>query len=401
METQLMFTSQRLPRVASGRLSLFAFMLLIFTSAVVVRADVRDEGHFFSDDAVRQANDTIAQIRRDYGRDVVIETYPTAPDAIRQRLGSGREGDVWNNWMLQRISDAKVHGIFVVITKDPPHIQSGVDNDTGKQAFIKSDHEQLTSIVAGEFRSRQFDDGLRRGLEFVQKTLARSIGNRAGASAGAGAAGETARARDPGGAMPPAGRSTDAGTAGRETQTASPPPPQPQSSNERTTNVPPATASRGFGMGTWMCMIIGAVIVIALLRRVFAARTQAAPMQGGYGPAGGYGPGPGYPTGGGAGRGFLGGLLGGLLGGAAYDRWTRGSSDASTIYNDPARHDASMPMPAGSDPTQDASQDFASSSGADFGSTDTSGSSGADFGGGGDVGGGGGGDSGSSSGADF
>jgi hypothetical protein len=420
-ETVLMLTeSHPISRRFSAR-----FVLGLVTLACLLAphalAAVRDDAGFFSEEAVRQANQTIAQMKQNYGKDVVIETYPSIPDSVRQRTGSASVDQLFDRWLRQRIADEKVNGIIVLITRDPARVQVGVDGDTGKQAFIKSDYEQMRTLLVSDFREKQFDRGLQQALAYVQQTLERSIGNR-------GAAGATGspRARDPGGVMTTPGRSSDAGSSGAGTQ--QPAPDASARSSESQGSQPPApvnvpvgqSGSRGMGLGSMMCLIIGAVIVIGLIARLISRRQAGVgPTAGGYG-APGYGAGygaPGYPpaTGGGMGRGFLGGLLGGLLGGAAYDRWTRGSSDASSIYNDPGRHGLNAPMPAGSDPSNDPSQDFSGSAGGDFGSSDA-GSAGGDFGGGGDVGGdvgggggdtggggdvGGGGDAGGSAGGDF
>src|SRR5690349_25109978 len=47
---------------------LLAWLLVGLMCTASLRAAVRDEAHFFSEDAVRQANQTIDQIKRDYGR---------------------------------------------------------------------------------------------------------------------------------------------------------------------------------------------------------------------------------------------------------------------------------------------------------------------------------------------
>ena len=77
---------------------------LLIGVASVASAAVRDEAHFFSDDAVRQANDAIAQIRRDYGKDLAIETYASAPDPIRQAVKTPREKELSKTFLSAHVS---------------------------------------------------------------------------------------------------------------------------------------------------------------------------------------------------------------------------------------------------------------------------------------------------------
>src|SRR4051794_16451611 len=264
-ENVFMPTISRRPAVSSVIVPLVAWLLFALAGTAPAHADVRDEAKFFSDDAVRQANDAIAQIKRDFGKDVVIQTHATIPDAARQRFGAQTDNQFFDRWVRQAIRDQKLNGIAVLITRDPPHLQVGVDSDTGKQAFIKTDNDKLSSLMAGDFREKQFDRGLQRAVEYVQTTLARSTGMH-------GASGASAQARDPGGVLTSPGRPTE-----QTTPQQSSPAPQPESSARSSAPPPPADVpvtrspapSRGMGIGSWMCLIVAAIVVIGLLRRVF------------------------------------------------------------------------------------------------------------------------------------
>src|SRR4051794_14625197 len=272
-ENVFMPTISRRPAVSSVIVPLVAWLLFALAGTAPAHADVRDEAKFFSDDAVRQANDAIAQIKRDFGKDVVIQTHATIPDAARQRFGAQMDNQFFDRWVRQAIRDQKLDGIAVLITRDPPHLQVGVDSDTGKQAFIKTDNDKLSSLLAADFREKQFDRGLQRAVEYVQTTLARSIGTR-GAS---GASGANAQARDPSGVLTSPGRPSEQATPPRDTSAPPPPESSARSSAPPPADVPVGTSpapSRGMGLGGWMLLIVVAVIVIGLLRRVFAARSQ-------------------------------------------------------------------------------------------------------------------------------
>ena len=343
--------------------------LLMASSAV---AQVQDDAGFFSADAVSKANQTIDRIKREHGKDLRIETYRQIPSNLQsdfQRLGKNA---FYEQWAQQRGQALKLDGMLILITREPSRIQIQVGRATRERAFVQRDRDELTNILASNFKARRYDDGLTQAAEFVYRRLGENLGPESrGAAAQRGPAGGTSG----GATYPPApGGGTTSGGPGRSNPT------------------PPVATRTGCGgsMGSMLCMIIAIVGAVVLIKNVFARRAG-----GGYGgqgpgmpPSAPYGGGAGYGYGGGAGgggfgRGMLGGLLGGVLGGWAFDRF-RGSHNTGASGIDTGGA-------AGLPPTDPSTFDTGSS-GADFGG----GGGGADFGGGG----GGGGDSGSS-GSDF
>jgi hypothetical protein len=316
------------------------------TDGVAARPEVRDEAGFFSPDAVREANRGIADIRRQFGKDLVIETYAEPPEDVAGRLRQEGRDRVYTDWAQVRAGEAGVNGIYVLITRRPAHIQVAVGSETRRTAFTTADRDQLRDLLLQAFREQRFDDGLRQSVDFTRRTLAASLGE--GRAAGA----------------------------------------------------PVRDGARGGLAGlSWGAILLwGALILGGLwaLSRVLRNRAQAGRMGPGQtapggGPAPGYGGpgsgGPGYGGpgsygsgygggGGGFGRGVLGGLLGGMAGGYLWDRLRgHGQADAGGLApGDRGVDDRSV----GPD------TDFTSSGGA-FDDTSTGG----DFGDSGDVGGGG------------
>src|SRR5438067_1121243 len=79
---------------------------------------VKDEGGFFSELAKDKANREIAEIKRLYGKDVLVETSKTAPPgydrvkgddpAVRKLLAA---------YAKQRFDDSRVNGIYIYISR--------------------------------------------------------------------------------------------------------------------------------------------------------------------------------------------------------------------------------------------------------------------------------------------
>lgn len=359
--------------IVRGALWLLAPVALLLGAASASAASygVRDNAHFFSPDAVQQADQIIRQIVQRHQHDVLIETIPSIPQDQRQAMEANPR-QFWEHYVDQRALAAGVRGVYVLVTRQPAHIQAAVGNVTRQQLFTLADRDELVREIVTQFKAGNYDQGLLAGVHYIQQQMDAN----APASSGGAAA-----------PRPPVG------LPGRS-------------------NVPRG----GWGIGGIACVVIGVLVFIVLIRGIFGRSGSSYrgyppggyPPQGGY-PPGAYPPGGGYYGGGGSGfgRGFLGGLLGGALGGYAADRWLDRGQQQQGGY---------VPPPPGSDPNAGADTSFSSSgadfgsndpsSGADFGSNDSGGSAdfgsggGADFGGGGGSDFGGGGDSGSS-GSDF
>ena len=363
--------------------------LLLLTTAAQTRAasnGVRDDGQFFSQGAITQAQQTIDQIERRHSKDVLVETLATVPDEQKTQLeqvgqDQQRREAVFARWADSRFKSQGVNGIYILITKTPPHLEVSLGNNTRKdRLFSNTDRDAVRSQLLAAFRQKNFDQGLTSAVQTISERM----------DANAPATG-----------------------SGSARQSAQPSP----------TYTPPAIPrqqSRGWGFGSIACILIAVVLFIVLIRGIFGRSggnyyggggyPQGGYQQGGY-PPGGYPQGGGYGYGGGGGggfgRGFLGGLLGGALGGYAADRWMNSGQQSG----------GSVPPASGGSTGGDwgggsgAADTSSESSGGDFGGGgfgggDSGGGGGGDWGGGGgggDFGGGGGGDfgGGGSSGGDF
>jgi len=314
--------------------------------ALAARPEVRDQAGFFSAEAVQKANRDLEEIRRQSGKELVIETYAQPPAEVAARLAKEARDRVYAEWAGRRATDAGVNGIYVVITRNPAHLQIAVGNETRRAAFTTANRDKLRDLLLNAFRQKKYDQGLAEAIDFTRRTLDLNVGSRAA----------TARPAPVPAPLPPRERATD-GVAGFSWTT----------------------------ILLWGGLILVALWVVSRVMRNRAAEANRLGGAPGYGPGAGPGvPGPGMPGygygpssggGGGFGRGLLGGLLGGVAGGYLYDRM-RGRSDAEAGGHSPAG--GGFDQPGGAPDT-----DF-SSSGGDFGGD----AGGGDTGGGGDFGGG-------------
>jgi uncharacterized protein len=346
-------------------------MLLGVARAPAASFGVRDNAHFFSADAIKQAEQSIQQIQQRHHKDLLVETFPAVPDDLRARLTQEGKEAFFSGWTNQRAIQQGVNGVYILIVKDPGHLEVWDGNRTQQHVFPESAAQQLRGQLLAAFRNKQYDQGLIQAARFVQDQMDANV-----PASGSGAA---VNPQSGGGGAAP-GYPSFPGRVNRPS----------------------------WGVGSIACVVIGVILVILLVRGIFG-RSGSSFGGGGYYPPGGYPQGGGYPQAGyppaggysgggggsGFGRGFLGGLLGGALGGYAADRYMHpGQGQTGGGYVPPATGGGDVGGGVDTGGTT-AGGDFGSSGG-DFGS-----SGGGDFGGGGGSDFGGGGDAGSSGGGDF
>jgi uncharacterized membrane protein YgcG len=316
-------------------------LLSIVGPAQALTAEVRDQAGFFKPETVARANEVIKEIKQKYRKDLVVETFRHVPEGKEKEATSSDrkvKARFFADWAIRRARQEGVNGIYVLITREPGHVEVVVGNQTRK-VFPDEERDRLAQILLTHFKKKEYDEGLLEAVRHVPSALA-------------------ARQRTSGVAAP-AG-SAHAGL------------PHGQRG-----------AGGGTGWGLWHWVGIGLAVLLGIWVLSAVIRALSGGSQPAYGGAGGPGGSAGYGSGGGGGS-FFSGLLGGLFGAAAgswlYDRFAGGSSPAA------AAPPASGPEPEDTDYT---------AGGDDFNGDDVQGdnsAAGGDFGGGDDFGGGGGGD---------
>jgi hypothetical protein len=339
--------------------------LLATTALAAIVAEVRDEAGFFSADAVRRANEVIDDIHRDFKKDLLIETFKTVPadkaDEFK-KLDKGAHAKFYNDWAIQRARTAKVNGVYVLIVKDPGHLQVEVGNETREKAFTIENRNKLAEIMTRKFRDARdakedaekqkiYDQALTDGVRYVFSTMKSNIGS-------------SKTAIDHGGPIRPVPVNPHPGDV---------------TGNHRTSSMAPGLG----GILCWGLLIVGiAWIVIGLIRSFTGGGG------GGYGP-GGYGGGGGW----GGGGGFMTGLLGGMFGAVA-GNWLYNNMFGSGSSGWGSGGGGWGSQAQGGEPSSPPQDTDYSGTGGDFSGGDSGGGGGdngggGDFGGGGDSGGGG------------
>jgi hypothetical protein len=335
--------------------SLVLAIVLGFLTAAPAPAEVRDVAEFFSKGAVTQANEKLAKLQRDTGKEVRIDTLGELPNGQSDevaRMNKAERERYFENLARERATAEHVKGIYILITRHPGHVQIEVDRQTRNQGFGVANRDEVRDTLVSGFQKKEYDRALLDSVDHLNRTL---------------------RAKTPARGVAPVPPAAGNGWGHR-------PPVGAQ-------RAPAPARPRGTGLG-WMGWILVAVIAFLAIRFIallFGSRSYQAPAGGppgpyGGGPGGGYGPG----FGGGGGGGFTRGLFGGMLGGFA-GNWLAGHLFGHPTQAAPPPGYENRPEAPPPDYSAGAGQDF-QGTGGDFDDTNPPGGGG-DFGGG-DFGGG-------------
>ncbi len=135
---------------------------------------VKDEARFFGPEAVKQANEAIAQIRHRFGRDVLVETYPAVPEAdaekVRAMTGGERQG-YFRAWAQRRARAERVNGVTVLVCRDPMYLYVNV-SESARSVFDPAEERQVREALLARFRERKYDEGLLAAVRLVRDKLA-------------------------------------------------------------------------------------------------------------------------------------------------------------------------------------------------------------------------------------
>jgi uncharacterized membrane protein YgcG len=142
--------------------------------ALAVAPEIRDGGKFFSADAVKKANKEIREIAKKYDRDLLIETVATIPGDQAERVKAmprEERAKFFRNWATDRADVAVVHGVYILICKEPAFVEISI-TQRGRQAFDRESFEKLRDLLVKSFHEKRYDEGLQGAVDLVRERFA-------------------------------------------------------------------------------------------------------------------------------------------------------------------------------------------------------------------------------------
>lgn len=153
--------------------ALVVSLALLWTGrAVAVAPKIEDEGKFFSADAVKKANEIIRRIAQRTDLDLFIQTLASVPGEQGEKLKTmspTERESFFRNWAKERAAADAVHGIYIVVTRDPRHLEIQVRH--GPRQFTSEDLQKLKQMLIRDFRAMKYDDGLLNAVKFVDEKM--------------------------------------------------------------------------------------------------------------------------------------------------------------------------------------------------------------------------------------
>ena len=132
-------------------------------------------GPFVIDDqAAIVQNEQIRELYRKHHRDLLIETVATIPGDQAERVKAmprEERAKFFRNWATDRADVAVVHGVYILICKEPPFVEIIV-TQRGRQAFDKETFEKLRDLLLKAFREKRYDEGLQNAVDLVRDRFA-------------------------------------------------------------------------------------------------------------------------------------------------------------------------------------------------------------------------------------
>ncbi|MGL4555746.1 MAG: TPM domain-containing protein [Gemmataceae bacterium] len=133
--------------------------------------EVKDDGKFFKNVSLVEANKRVRAIYEKYQKDVVVETLASLSADQTKQMDKDGKAKFFAQLSLERSRALGVHGVYVLLVKSPQYIQIHMDPQTQKRAFTGSHRTALREKLASRFKEGDFDGGLNAGLELVAQTL--------------------------------------------------------------------------------------------------------------------------------------------------------------------------------------------------------------------------------------
>jgi hypothetical protein len=139
-----------------------------------VAPEIKDSAKLFTPDAIKKANTEIRDLARKYDRDLLVETLAGVPGAEAERvskMSAEERAKFLRNWAVDRADAAVVNGVYILILKDPPHLEI-VITTKARSSFDREAFTKLRELLIRQLRGKHYDDALLQGVEMVRDRFA-------------------------------------------------------------------------------------------------------------------------------------------------------------------------------------------------------------------------------------
>jgi S1-C subfamily serine protease len=131
---------------------------------------IRDDAKMFSAETVQKANEVIKKLAKDQDRDLLVETFEQVPEADRDKvkaMDKDQREKYFSRWGSDRIRTEGVQGVYVLVCKDPAHLEVRF-TENAEKAFDKEARQKLIDLLLSRFKEKKFDEGLTEAVDMVR-----------------------------------------------------------------------------------------------------------------------------------------------------------------------------------------------------------------------------------------
>ncbi len=135
---------------------------------------VLDGGGFFSEQAKVDAGKVIGEMERTLHKGVTIETFKEIPAELKTGVNlqdKAALNHLFAQWASKQFDQKGVNGVYILLVKEPAHLQTNVGNSTQAQAFTLHDRDALVAMMTAKLHAHQNDEALRDGVNFIFATM--------------------------------------------------------------------------------------------------------------------------------------------------------------------------------------------------------------------------------------
>ena len=167
---------RRLLRTVSIQAAVWA---LLAGAALAAAPEVRDQGKFFSPEALKKADEQIREIYRKYGQDVLVETYGTVPGEDVEKLkgmDNKARAEFFEKWAKERARERVINGLYVLIIREPRYLYARTYyvGSSGRKLLPDDLPPRVREAIVAEFSKGRFDDGLQALVRLAEQQLSKS-----------------------------------------------------------------------------------------------------------------------------------------------------------------------------------------------------------------------------------
>jgi hypothetical protein len=141
------------------------------TALAVYPPPIKDDGKFFSKEAIEKANKKIRELYQKYKKDIIIETINTLTEEQEKKLKTESAKKFFGQLADARAKELGLNGLYIVITKKPRDFTQHADPESQKAIFTGPRRDKIFAAFRDQFREEKFDAGLLAGLDAIESAL--------------------------------------------------------------------------------------------------------------------------------------------------------------------------------------------------------------------------------------